>query len=447
MAELKKGFTCRTIYGASLVVSEFLGGGGQGNVYRVNYNGRNMALKWYHKSTIEKMKNSEEFYENLKSNIEKGAPTKAFLWPEDLTLWIDGSFGYVMAIRPPQFEELTRFLIWDTKKRCMKAKFSGITARCNAAINIIEGFRALHNDGYSYQDLNNGNFFINPENGDVLICDNDNVSERGVNFGIAGKQRYMAPEVVLGGMPDKRSDRFSLAVILFRMLFIEHPLEGRYSTPPCMTPEYEKKFYGSDPVFVLDPEDKRNAANNQLNTNTLRFWKIYPEYIRNLFIQSFSKASMKPPYDRIIERTWLNAFVRLRSETVACPHCGRETFIQPGASINCMYCGHPLNCVSSIKFKRFEIPVYGGVKLYAGQTGCTEDDFHTICGEILRNRKNPSKHGLRNLTELTWSVKLPDNSIKYVEPQGIMPIVSGYEITIEKSQGIVISLSGEDKEE
>jgi len=43
----------------------------------------------------------------------------------------------------------------------------------------------------------------------------------------------MAPEVVLGGAPDKRSDRFSLAVILFRMLFIEHPLEGKYSTPPA----------------------------------------------------------------------------------------------------------------------------------------------------------------------------------------------------------------------
>ena len=30
--------------------------------------------------------------------------------------------------------------------------------------------------GYSYQDLNDGNFFINPQSGDVLICDNDNVA-------------------------------------------------------------------------------------------------------------------------------------------------------------------------------------------------------------------------------------------------------------------------------
>ena len=360
MAELKVGYKGRTVYNSTFTILEFLGGGGQGNVYRVECGGKEMALKWYHKSTIDKMKNPQEFYENLKANIKKGAPTSAFLWPEELSNWIDGSFGYIMPLRPKGYEELTRFLLWDPKTRRMKASFANITARCNAAINIIEGFRALHNDGYSYQDLNNGNFFINPQNGDVLICDNDNVSERGVNFGIAGKQRYMAPEVVLGGAPDKRSDRFSLSVILFRMLFIEHPLEGKYSTPPCMTPELEKKFYGSDPVFVLDPEDDRNAANNQLNTNTLRFWKIYPDYIRDLFIQSFGKSSVKPPYDRVIELTWLDAFVRLRSETVPCPHCGKETFIAPKYSVNCMYCGGQLTCTESIKFKRFELPSFGG---------------------------------------------------------------------------------------
>ena len=437
MAELKVGYTGRTIYNSTFTILEFLGGGGQGNVYRVECNGKQMALKWYHKSTVDKMKNPQEFYENLKANIKKGAPTKAFLWPEELSEWIDGSFGYIMPLRPAGYEELTRFLLWDPKTRRMKASFANITARCNAAINIIEGFRALHNDGYSYQDLNNGNFFIDPKNGDVLICDNDNVSERGVNFGIAGKQRYMAPEVVLGGSPDKRSDRFSLAVILFRMLFIEHPLEGKYSTPPCMTPELEKKFYGSDPVFVLDPEDDRNAANNQLNTNTLRFWKIYPDYIRDLFIESFGKKSVQPPYDRVIEMTWLDAFVKLRSETVPCPHCSKETFITPKYSVSCMYCGGQLTCTESIKFKRFELPAFGGAKLYEGMASDTEGDFHKIIGEVVRNKKDPSKHALRNLTQQTWNVKLPDNTVKAVEPNGIMPINKGFVITIGRSEGTV----------
>lgn len=437
MAELKVGYKGKTVFGNEFTIISSLGSGGQGTVYRINCGGKEMALKWYHKSTIDKMKNPEEFYNNLRSNIEKGAPTKAFLWPVELTQWSGGTFGYIMALRPQEFEELTRFLIWDPKKRSMKARFSGITARCNAAINIIEGFRALHNNGYSYQDLNNGNFFINPQNGDVLICDNDNVSEHGVNFGIAGKQRYMAPEVVLGGAPDKRSDRFSLAVILFRMLFIEHPLEGRYSTPPCMTPELEKKFYGSDPVFVLDPEDTRNAANTQLNTNTLRFWNIYPEYIRELFIRSFGKESVKPPYERVIEKNWLDAFVKLRSETVPCPHCGKETFISNGYTMGCMYCGEKLTCTGSLKFRRFELPVFGGVKLYEGQVDDSDGDMHKIIGEIVRNKKDPGKLALRNLSDTVWKVTLPDNSSRTVDNGGVMPLIKGFVLSIDTAEGTV----------
>ena len=123
--------------------------------------------------------------------------------------------------------------------------FQSFAAISTAAINIIQGFRELHARGYSYQDINNGNFFINPSTGDVLICDNDNVSPFGTSSGIMGKQRWMAPEIVTGGNPDTHSDRFSLAVVLFRLLFINHPLEGRYSTPPCMTKELERiLWYG-----------------------------------------------------------------------------------------------------------------------------------------------------------------------------------------------------------
>ncbi len=62
----------------------------------------------------------------------------------------------------------------------------------------------------------------------MLICDNDNVSEYGDNSGIAGKCRYMAPEVVRHeAKPSIHTDRFSLAVVLYKMLFVEHPLEGK----------------------------------------------------------------------------------------------------------------------------------------------------------------------------------------------------------------------------
>lgn len=96
-----------------------------------------------------------------------------------------------MKLRPKDYYEFGQYLL-------ARAKFKSFEAMVNAAMKICEGFKALHLSGLSYQDLNDGNFFIHPETGDVLICDNDNVAPEGVTSGILGKARYMAPEVVTG---------------------------------------------------------------------------------------------------------------------------------------------------------------------------------------------------------------------------------------------------------
>jgi len=198
--DLQKGYTIQTKNFKKVIVDHKLGEGGQGAVYHVEYNGKTKALKWY---SGKKFKNPDKFYANLENNIKIGKPTNAFLWPEDLTEYDGEAFGYVMDLRPNDYKDFSRFLIG-------KEGFSSITAMTNTALHITAGFRALHLKGYSYQDLNDGNFFINPKNGDVLICDNDNVSEFGKNSGIAGKARYMAPEIVAKhAKPDIKTDRFS----------------------------------------------------------------------------------------------------------------------------------------------------------------------------------------------------------------------------------------------
>jgi len=244
-----------------------LGEGGQGVVYRVKVGGKEYALKWYHKGAVH---NPKKFYQNLENNVAKGAPTKAFLWPLYLTQPVDDSFGYIMELRPKNYREFSEFLL-------AKVHFQSLTAAVNAALNITNGFRELHRNGFSYQDLNDGNFFIDPTNGDVLICDNDNVAPYGESLGIAGKARYMAPEVVRNiKRPDVMTDRFSLSVVLFRLLFLDHPLEGkRVVEAPCLTEELELKFYGKDPIFIYDPTDDSNRPVRGVHSNAIRFWPMY----------------------------------------------------------------------------------------------------------------------------------------------------------------------------
>ena len=142
--------------GRSITVTDKLGVGGQGIVYKVRLeSGESRALKWYFG---EKLGDPEGFYRHLAQNIEAGSPSPVFIWPEELTEWSNGTFGYLMPLYPQGFEGFSKFIT-------ARVNFRSVDAMLNAALNIVTAFMALHNKGYNYQDLNDGNFSINPVTG------------------------------------------------------------------------------------------------------------------------------------------------------------------------------------------------------------------------------------------------------------------------------------------
>ena len=109
MARLKPNTTIKTSDGKEITVQSELGEGGQGIVYKVLYEGKERALKWYSKGVGDNM---EKFYENIKRNIERGSPAPTFLWPIALTQLQEGKyFGYVMDLRHIEFKDFDLFLL------------------------------------------------------------------------------------------------------------------------------------------------------------------------------------------------------------------------------------------------------------------------------------------------------------------------------------------------
>ncbi len=417
MKEFNKNDTVKLKIGNSLTIKEKLGEGGQGVVYRVELQGKEYALKWY---THEY---SKKFYQNLDNNIKKGAPAKTFLWPLYITEWKDNRFGYVMELRPPEYKDFSHFLL-------AKQRFASLSSMINAALQISNAFRELHRAGYSYQDLNDGNFFINPQTGDVLICDNDNVAPDGTNLGIAGKCRYMAPEVVLGKRkPNADSDRFSLSVALFMLLFGNHPLEGKLiASVPCMTDKNERRFYGSDPVFIFDPQDDRNRPVMGIHTNAIRRWPLFPIFVREAFIHAFGKECAHHPNKRNPENEWQKLFIRLRDETVMCS-CGNETFIDLSqSSSRCINCGKDLGKPLLLHVKNNRVVLFPQQKIYACHLRPDNQDFLTVAGEVIQNKKNPSLWGIRNLTSDVWLATLPDGRQLSVKTNEVIPVFKDIEI-------------------
>lgn len=432
MAELKIGTILKTELGNSVEVLQKLGEGGQGIVYKVSYGGEEKALKWYFRKAL---KNYDLFKSNLINNIEKGSPAKNFLWPIDITYEYDDSFGYVMDMRKKGYYEFSEYLLKN-------AVFPSITARINAAINIVAGFRDLHNKGYIYQDLNDGNFFIEPKTGDVQICDNDNVTTANKKLGIAGKCRYMAPEIVVGkATPSTYSDRFSLAVILFHLLFMGHPLEGKGTLPPCMTEELERKYYGENPVFVYDPNDSSNRPAEGVHKNVINLWKLYPQYVRDKFIEAFTKEAMIGEGNkRIIEKEWLKLFARLRGDIMTCGWCKEETFISADQEMNCINCQRQIKIPISIKNKDYNIPLFPGQRVYYAQI--VHDMVNQIekpFAKIITAKNNPRAWGIRNMSGNKWYVYPPNGEKEIAKENGeVLRLAKGLKIEYENGKYIEI---------
>lgn len=396
----------------ALTIEQWLGGGGQGDVYRVTLDGKAKALKWYKNG---KIKNPVEFKKNIKENIRKKAPSDAFLWPEVLTQEIDGSFGYVMNLRPRGYEDFPKFLK-------AKVHFKDGQVAIRAALIMVNAYKKLHNMGLSYQDLNDGNFFINPETGDVLICDNDNVAPYGESFGIAGKPGYTAPEIVLGEKtPSIFTDRFSLAIMLFLTLVVAKPFEGAHTVVPCLTEKLDRKFFGEEPIFIFHPTDTRNRPVRGIHGNAIKFWPALPKYIQDAFIKTFvdnvKDRGQGEDQDRTSETEWEKLLLRLRDETIICPNCGWETVYptdgQPAVCMNDR-CKHALPPLLILDVAKYKPVIYPGMKLYGNHLG-NPDDFDTVVGEVVQNKKNPGLWGIRNMTDNPWQEILPDGSTRSVE--------------------------------
>jgi len=428
MADLPIGYKIQTTNFKKVVVKgKPLGDGGQGKVYPVDYDGKTKALKWYTGKTI---KNPIKFYENLENNIKEGKPSDAFLWPEAITEKVGEAFGYIMDLcNTDEYKDFGLFL--DPKNN---VRFASVAAMCNASLQIIDGFAALHRKGYSYQDLNDGNFFINPKTGDVLICDNDNVSGEGINSGIAGKQRYMAPEVVVDGkLPSVYTDRFSLAVVLFILWVRCHPFEGKAAHPECLTANSAKKIFGANPVFIWDPNDNSNRPVRNIHIGAIVIWPTLPTYLRDMFIKGFNKEALQDPRRRIKGPEWLQIIIRMRSEIYKCS-CGQVYFADPANPNPCPQCQKKNTFPFYIKCSRYNVPVHEGTKLYACHTE-TRDDFKTLAGEVMA--KGGGVFELKNRSSKNWTVTENGNT-KSVVPSGVIILKKGIKINFGSTQAEII---------
>lgn len=435
------------ISGQPCQVEKFLGGGGQGEVYSAKWAGGSYALKWYFPQTA-----TEDQRQSLEELVRETPPSDAFLWPLDMA-YSPGvaGFGYIMRLREPRFKGLL-----DLMKRRIDPTFRALAT---LGLALSDNFFKLHANGLCYRDINFGNAFFDPDTGEVLICDNDNVTyNRSPRASVAGTPDFMAPEILRAPslLPSRQTDLFSLAVLLFYIFHIQHPLLGRkilkiksWDLPA------RNKLLGHEPVFIFDPNDSSNAAVGrsvdplgEAGENALLYWPIYPQFLRDTFIKAFTDGIRDPDNGRVTDSEWRRVLSQLRDSIYYCPHCGSagggtENFYDPdavkssgGKPAACWNCRKELRLPYRIRVGKSIVMLTHVGKLYPHHLDGSKDfDFTRAAAEVVRHPTDPNIWGLKNLTQEKWVATMSDGSLTDIEPGRSVPLGANVKVNFGKVEG------------
>lgn len=272
--------------GKEVTILKHIGSGGRTDVYAVSEGNNLKALKWYRRADDPM---SQKILANIRALSQIPAPDSHMLWVEDVFV-SDDAFGYTMPILPNSFIPLYKILL-------QPGYYSGIIA-CQTALNYVSAMRRTHEQGLLFCTVDgDSNCYFDPETGNLRITDCEMITLFTSDpLPIYPNGRYGAPELITQKTkPNRLSNLYSLALILFLILFRGHPLEGKATMAPIMTPSVERHIYGESPLFIFDANSNTNAPIPEIHRNVTQYWIDAPDYLKAIFEKAFSQEALHNP--------------------------------------------------------------------------------------------------------------------------------------------------------
>lgn len=432
--------------GWQLTIQKKLGEGGQGVAYLASGPGGDLVVKWYNAEQA-----TDAQRQAIRQLVKDGPPTglagKRFVWPLDVvTAPQSRQFGYLMSVIDTQrFAELGD--VWSRRKPA-----PGLAELCEISFQMANSYRVLHLRGMCYRDISKGNLMFDSRTGEVLICDNDNVGiNRHSTCQVWGTMEYMAPELIRGeassalgesglhsASPSTETDLHSLAVLLFQLWVWHHPLHGELEYRcRCWDLPAKRRVYGETPVFVFDPQDRRNPLPNDPDyTTAARRWPLCPPSLQALFTKAFT-TGLKEPASRVTEGEWQTLFRQLKDGVLNCGGCQAvNLWDATTSSLECWHCHQPIGLPPKLVMSRHgrthTLLLSRTAKLRQRHVDpfAADDVAETILGEVTQHPTNPSIWGLRNLSSTPWVATSPDGSAKEVPPQKATSLEAGLKLNV-----------------
>lgn len=409
--------------------------GGQGDVYHVSFKSKDYALKWYCKQPDDVIGGMQHKTISRICGEEK-RPNDKFIWPlmmvSEQNSCEGRRFGYLMELLPEGYHEMSCFLKNSEDPRAIT--FESYNAMITAGMNIASAMQTLHYKGWSYKDLNPKNFTINPKNGDVLVVDNDNVSVDGDLCSVRGMKGYMAPEIPRSDYkqnPNRETDYYSLAVVLYHLFFIDNPMDGKIlENYPIITDKVEDDIYAIKPIFHFDPNDDSNRPTDVYAPNALSRWRIFNSALKKLFTRSFT-VGIDDPNKRPPENEWILTLSKVR-DTLIRLNPQREQFVNFD-DIRSV----PPRCLG-MKIGNHRIAIYPNKVLYEISINGDHQKYNVKVGKIVYDRES-DQFKIVNLSPVVWRCYSPvTGQVSEVGKEASHPLFDGVMIEFQRENPKIV---------
>lgn len=227
-------------------------------------------------------------------------------------------------------------------------------------IKIARAVNRLHAAGLSHSDLSYNNVLIDPVSERAVVIDVDGLVVPG-KFppDVGGTRGFIAPEVLetqalkIGdprkNLPNIKTDRHALAVLIYTYLLYRHPLLGGKVNDRQDSARDDELSLGKNALFIEHPTDKSNRVDlRQLQPSELpqgdpekRPYTICGPYLKELFDRAFIDG-LHNPSRRPLASEWENALVKTTDLMQPCsnPKCGARWFVFDNKmKPRCPFCG------------------------------------------------------------------------------------------------------------
>ncbi len=266
---------------------------------------KNYTLKVFKRPQTEKEQRvQEDIIANIKTILAmKTSMPVSLLYPKGVVQakgFCEGKVGYIYNELPNSKASNSILPIAGIING--KDAFGSKKTEIGALLDLCNTFKTLHEKGFAYKRMDLTNFYFDVDLGRCYLVDNDYLSKEDVTSSDGELDVFTAQEVFFGVRPDQQTDCFTVAVMMFLILYKNHPFDGqlykmhyydKYSRESgrrnVWSSEEIEQLYLGDPILCLDTP----ACAQMVDVNAKYEWDNTPPEVQKLFRRVFKDAVIK----------------------------------------------------------------------------------------------------------------------------------------------------------